>query len=108
MIVKELAAYCNQLCEEEHGNADVMLNLGEGITKADAEDILYDEDKLVITMSDNIENLLSDTPSSVIYDILCRRDDSAEFEHEAAREYIENMDSDEKALLVKQWIQDIL
>lgn len=108
ITIKELAAYCNQLCEEGHGNEKVVLQLGEGITKAEVDEVMYDDSKLVVKMGDNLSVLLSDAPSLLIQDIIYWRDDEVELKQTMANEYMESMDNDEKALLVKQWVQDIL
>ena len=108
MTIEELAAYCNQLCEEGHGGGTVVLKLDEHVSKAEVDGVIYDDSKLVVEMSDDLSRLLADVPSSIIHDILYWMDDNVELEHSMAQEYIENMDSDEKALLVKQWVQEIL
>ena len=103
-----MAEYCNKLCEEGHGNEKVMLHLDKCVSKAEVKDVMYDDSKLIVEMDDDLSRLLSDAPSSIIKDILYWRDDDVELEHDIVNTYMENMDSDEKALLVKQWVQEIL
>ena len=103
LTVKELAAYCNQLCEEGHCNAPVQMALGNepALYDVQLESCMYELDKLRL-MPDPMFRLY--LPKSFVSESIYASPEEDEILKECHEEYMNNMnwsDRDELRDLLK-------
>lgn len=112
ITIKELAHYCNQLCEEGKGEKEVSVRFNFNHEDMSVADYILDEDKLVITLDDNKEDLCSsycdDMTFSQMQDIISRHDDYCSIEEWCFASHCRDLGDDEKAQLIKQWMNELL
>lgn len=108
--VKDLADYCNKLCEEGHGNAQVVVRFrDDGVEDAALSDCLFDNNHLCLSMDHDLSQHLSEASLTLIEEIVSRHDRNIEIERGLVETYMEcEMDDEDKRYLVKQWIKDLL
>jgi hypothetical protein len=108
--VKDLADYCNKLCEEGHGNVQVVTRFrDDGVKDAELSDCLFDNNHLCLSMDHDLSWHLSDASSTLIENIVYGHRDTEEIESGIAEAYMAcGMDNEVKRLLAKQWIEELL
>ena len=91
LTVKELVAYCNQLCEEGHGDAPVQMSLGNEPEQYDIQltSYMYELDKLRL-IPDSLFRLY--LPKSFVSACIHSIDEVDTILKECHEEYLENMD----------------
>ena len=108
--VKDLADYCNRLCEEEHGGAQVVVRFRDcGVQEAELSDCLFDNNHLCLAMENGLSWHLSDASPTLIEEIVSHHGREEEIEKGIVETYLEvGMDAEDKQRLIKEWINELL
>lgn len=106
--VKDLADYCNKLCEEGHGSAKVYIKTEAERLEAEdfeVEQAVYDNDTLCIAPDTPIVPVSQASSEDLLQELRYREDWYA-MTDDILKEIIPDMEDDEKLKLVKKLLNE--